>query len=153
MLLQAAVPAGQHIDAASAAAVQQRVMEHLPRVNVVILGRCFLVWAEQLQHTAQQAPSGSNETPSAAREQQQGGAWEEYSAVRFCIPGWQAGDAAGTPPPCKLEELAASISASVGAVASPAAQTALAAAAGGDFQKCREQLEALSAAQARCGRV
>jgi hypothetical protein len=68
--------------------------------------------------------------------------------VRFCIPGWQAGDAAGTPPPCKLEELVASISRSVGAVVSPAAQTALAAAAGGDFQKCREQLEALSAAQA-----
>jgi hypothetical protein len=68
-----------------------------------------------------------------------------------CLPCWVEGEEGPTQPPCGLEELVGTVAAWSGGVTSPCrqpgVQAALAAAAGGDIQQFRQQLEALSAAQ------
>jgi hypothetical protein len=72
----------------------------------------------------------------------------KHSAAWVCIPGVQDGGAAASAQSCGLEKLVATVSTWVGAATTPAVHTALAAAAGGDPQQFKQQLEALSAVQA-----
>jgi hypothetical protein len=123
---------------------QQPEVEYLP--SLVILGRCCLVWAEQLR---QQAPEllrllAFGAGPLQQQQQQetvQGGVQTEHSAASICIPRLQAAA------PCGLQQSMAAVSSWVGGLASFEAHAALAAAAGGDLQHFKQQLQALSAAQ------
>jgi hypothetical protein len=147
----AAAPAAAAVDqqapAARAAQGGQDVpeMEFLP--ILVLLGRCCLIWAEQLRKQTPELmlllASGA-----AVQQPQQGGVRVKHSAAWVCIPGAQEGWAAASAQSCGLEKLVAIVSSWVGVATAPAVHIALAAAAGGDPQQFRQQLEALSAAQA-----
>jgi hypothetical protein len=80
----------------------------------------------------------------------------EHSAAQMCVFGREFGSdseqgeasAAATPATsCRLGRLLSAVAAWVGQANSPAAQAALAAAAGGDLQWFRDQLQSLEAAQ------
>ena len=135
--------AGEQSWAASAAAAQlQPEVEYLP--SLVIFGRCCLVWAEQLR---QQTPDLLMLLAFGAAPQQQqqatvqGAVLAEHSAASICIPGLQPAES------CGLQQSMATVSSWMGGLTSPEAHAALAAAAGGDMQHLRQQLQALSAAQ------
>jgi hypothetical protein len=135
----AAVTLLQHAPAAGA---EQPAEEWLP--SLVILGHCCLAWALQLQ---QQAPAVLLQGPGAA-VQQQGGVPRQHSAAHACIPGWYEGESsADTALICRLELVVATTRFCVDGTVSPAAHTALTAAASGDLGQLRQQLKALSAAQ------
>ena len=141
----AQAPAPEHGQFTPPAAEQEPEVQYLP--SLAIFGRCCLVWAEQLQQQAPDVLLLVSMTAAQHQQRQQGKVHVVYSAARVCIP-WAAQDkAAATAPSCGLEELVATLSSWVGAIRSPAAHAALAAAAGGDLQQFRQQLEALSAAQ------
>jgi hypothetical protein len=118
-------------------------VECLP--NLVLFGRSCLFWAEQLGQQTPELLLLAVQQPQV--QQQQGGVQMVHNAARMCVPGWRAGEAAPTAVPCLLEQLVGSVISWVGCITSPAAQAALAAAAGGDLQEFRQQLEALPAAQ------
>jgi hypothetical protein len=139
------------------ALVQLAEVEYLP--SLVILGRCCLAWAEQLQ---QQSPELLQLIASGAAVPQlqqgeegeeftimirQGGVQVEHSAARVCVPGWQEGAADATGEPCGLEDLVATASLWLGGITSLVADATVAAAADGTIQQFRQQLEALLAAQ------
>jgi hypothetical protein len=163
--------AGQRDYCTPAAVVQLPEVEYLP--SLAILGRCCLTWAEQLHQQSpellqasgaavpehqlqqrlqrweqrrQQQPWQQQQQEEQQRKQQ-GGEQPQYCAAHVCIPGWWVRQAGLGPPPCGLNRLQATVSAWVDGVTSPAALAALAAAAGGDLQQFRQQLQALSAAQ------
>ena len=158
-----AAAAGDQAQSTSVAMVQLAEVEYLP--SLVILGRCCLAWAEQLQQQSpellqliasgaavphlQQGEEGEEFTIMIG----QGGVQVEHSAARVCVPGWQEGAAAAGGEPCGLEDLVATVSLWVGGITSPVADATLAAAGGGSIQQFRQQLEALSAGQqvARAG--
>jgi hypothetical protein len=141
----AQAPAPEHGQFTPPAAEQEPEVQYLP--SLAIFGRCCLVWAEQLQQQAPDVLLLVSMTAAQHQQRQQGKVHVVYSAARVCIP-WAAQDkAVATVPSCGLEELVATLSLWVGAIRSPAAHAALAAAAGGDLQQFRQQLEALSAAQ------
>jgi hypothetical protein len=152
-LLQAAAPV---VIVGSAGAetimVQQPEDEFLP--SLVIFGRCCLAWAEQLQQQRPQLLAIGADTqqqqqqqPQQHQQQQQGGMLELHSAAYVCHLGLQMGAAATAAPRCMLRALVAGVGSWVGSVRSPAAQSALAAAAGGDLHQLKQQLEAVLAAQ------
>jgi hypothetical protein len=147
--------------ATPAAAVEQQQGEEEYLPSLVIIGRIWVVWAEQL---LQQIPDimlpllALNERgpPSLPQQEEQqegqqgplaGGVQAPYSAAPVCIPCSEEGVEGPTLPPCGLEELAATVLSWVGSVKSPAAHAALAAAAGGDPNQFKQQVEALSAAR------
>ena len=142
--------AGQQNAATSDAAKQQLAeAEYLP--SLVLFGRCCLAWAEQLQQQAPVLLSGGRQAGTASRQQGQGVVKSEFGAAYVCIPGSRFVFGAGVRPadkPCELERFTDTVSSWVGGVTSPVARSALAAAAGGDLQQLRQQLGALSAAQA-----
>ena len=107
-------------------------MDYLP--SLVILGRCCLQWAEQLQ---QQAPGL---LPGALQD----ALLYEHSAANVCIPGLRRGTA--TLLGEKLERLMAMMSRWVGGIDSAACLEQLAA-AGCSSQQLRQPLVALLEAQ------
>jgi hypothetical protein len=130
-------------------------MQPLPEVeylsSLVLFGRCCLAWAEQLQQQTPVLLSVRRQAGTASRQQGQGVVQSEFGAVHVCIPGTRFVFGAGVRPsdkPCELERFTDTVSSWVGGVTSPVVHTALAAAAGGDLQHFRQQLEALLAAQA-----
>jgi hypothetical protein len=141
---------------------QQAEVDHLP--SLVIIGRCCVVWAEQLRQQApelllaafnavvQQQQLQLEEDELTAQAEEQGGVlyygavWTP-SAATVCLPCKVEGDEDPTLPPCGLEELVAAVSSWVGCVTQPWVQAALAAAAGVDLEQYMQQLEALVAAQ------
>jgi hypothetical protein len=152
-------PVGKEAQATPAAVEQQQPeFECLP--SLVIFGRSCLVWAEQLRQQAPELLVLLASEPDVQQQQQHqeegrplsdgeepGGVQVPYSATFTCVPCQPGGDSAASLPPWQLEVLVSAVLAWVGSVTSEAAHTALAAAAGGDLQQFRQQLEALSAAQ------
>jgi hypothetical protein len=136
-----AVPAAVgHQDMSAAGAVlQQPAADLLP--SLVLLGRCFLAWAEQLQQLLAIKPGG----------QVPGEVYLPQNAACLCIPGWkqllEPSEDESTPVSCELLRLVPVVTAWVDGITCPAARAALAAAAGGELQQLRQQLKAVSAAQ------
>ena len=141
---------------------QQPEGVYLP--SLVIFGRCCLVWAEHLKQQTPKlllllasgtaVPASGTAVPAsgtAVQEQEQGECEHAVelpcSAARICVAQWDEGPADATTDPCSLDQLVATVASWVGAITSPATLVALAAAAGGDSQLFKQQLEALSAAQ------
>jgi hypothetical protein len=158
-LLQSALPAAATAAAATAATPaaageqsgvtpaavkeQQPEVEYLP--TLVIFGRCLLVWAAQLQQQIPELLLLLGCGTGLLQQQQEAahdGVQAEHSAASICVPGLQPIAS------CGLQRSMATVSSWVGGLTSPEAHAALAAAAGGDLQQFRQQLEALSAAQA-----
>jgi hypothetical protein len=115
-----------------AAVAAVRMVSYLP--SLVIVGRCLLQWAGQLQQRApeQQHQHGTPRVPLF-----------EFSAARVCIPGCRQGSV--ILPGEWMESLVATVAEWVGGIDSPAIQQLTA--AGCSPQQLQQQLDALLAAQ------
>jgi hypothetical protein len=147
---RAGAAAGQQVGSLSEDVLQLPEVEHLP--SLVLLGRCCLVWAEQLHHQSPELLLQVSVATVPEQQQQQEGEQaplvQNHCAAHVCIPEWWVGRPGWKAPPSGgLERWVAVVFSWVDSIRSHAAQAALAAAAGGDLQQFRQQLEALSAAQ------
>jgi hypothetical protein len=141
--------AGQHAAATAAPAAQLPAVDCLP--SLVIVGRCCLQWAQQVQQLAPKLlllNSAASEQPEQGQEQLNA-LLNEYSVAVVCIPSLQqTALSIGVVRSNTLESVIGAVSGWVGGLGSSAASAfAQLKAAGCAPQQLQQQLQALLAAQ------